>query len=55
MFDEFVIQSSLKWIKEWNKVKEECMKDIEERGFAESEFVLVENDEIWSRDTGYFR
>ena len=31
------------------------MKDTEERCFAQSEFVLVENDEISSRDTGYFR
>ena len=29
-FDKLVIQASLKWIKEWNKVQEECMKEIEE-------------------------
>ena len=28
-FDTLVIQGSLKWIKEWNKVQEECMKEIE--------------------------
>ena len=29
-FDKLVIQGSLKWMKEWNRVKEECMKEIEE-------------------------
>ena len=29
-FDKLVIQGSLKWMKEWNKVQEECMKEIDE-------------------------
>ena len=29
-FDKLVIQGSLKWMKEWNKEQEECMKEIEE-------------------------
>ena len=29
-FDKLVIQGSLKWMKEWNKVIEEYMKEIEE-------------------------
>ena len=29
-FGKLLIQGSLKWMKEWNKVEEECMKEIEE-------------------------
>ena len=29
-FGKLEIQGSLKWMKEWNKVEEECMKEIEE-------------------------
>ena len=29
-FDKLVIQGSLKWMKEWNKVQKECLKEIEE-------------------------
>ena len=28
-FDKLVIQGTLKWMKEWNKVQEECMKEID--------------------------
>ena len=56
-FDKLLIQGSSKWIKEWNKVQEECMKQIDIFFYAWSEFVLVKNDEIIisSKYTAHFR
>ena len=28
-FDKLVIQGSLKWMKKWNEVQEQCIKEIE--------------------------